>query len=190
MPGTGRDLLVLWGWLLLVSPGAGAVQIDNLQVQRAGRDYRVSFTAVLRVPLRRVWQVLTDYGHLTALAPAIEESEILRELNPAAHRVRIRERLCVLIFCKQLTQVQIFRQHSPWELEVELDPEASDFEFGQAHWRLEGGPTTTRLRFDARLRPAFWVPPVIGPWAIKRVLRKQVATVCAGLERLAARVED
>ena len=58
-------------------------------------------------------------------------------------------------------------------------------QFGQARWRLENSSGDTRLLFEARIRPAFWVPPLIGPWVIGRVLREEARSTCDGLERLA-----
>ena len=86
---------------------------------------------------------------------------------------------------KQFQQVQTMRQQSLGELTVDVDPAQSDFEFGQAEWHLNEGSGVTRLWFEARIRPAFWVPPLIGPWAIRHVLREEARSTCNGLEQLA-----
>ena len=35
------------------------------------------------------------------------------------------------------------------------------------------------------MEPDFWVPPLIGPWVIKRTMREQAITTSEGIERLA-----
>ena len=181
-----RELLVLPVCiLLLLVPAVRAAQIEQLEIEREGDDYRVSLRAVVDAPLAQVWQVLTDYARFHEVSPAIKESEILEQRDARTHQVRTRASACVLIFCKQTEQVQTMHQQALGELAVDVDPALSDFEFGQAHWTLNEASGETHLRFEAQIRPAFWVPPLIGPWAIKYVLRDEARSTCNGLERLA-----
>ncbi len=180
-----KGLLVVPVWMLIIDPGVRAAQVEHLEIERAGDDYKVSLRAVLNAPLAQVWYVLTDYARFHEVSPAIKESEILEERDARTHQVRTRASACVLIFCKETQQVQTMHQQAPGELAVEVDPAQSDFEFGQAEWQLDAGSGFTHLQFEARIRPAFWVPPLIGPWAIRHVLREEARATCDGLERLA-----
>ena len=42
------------------------------------------------------------------------------------------------------------------------------------------------MAFRAEIEPAFWVPPVIGPYLIARELRAQARTTAEAIERLGA----
>jgi hypothetical protein len=181
-----KGLLVVLVWMpIIIGPGVRAAQVEHLEIERAGDDYKVSLRAVLDAPLAQVWYVLTDYARFHEVSPAIKESEILEERDARTHLVRTRASACVLIFCKETRQVQTMRQQALGELAVNVDPAQSDFEFGQAEWHLVADAGFTRLHFEARIRPAFWVPPLIGPWAIRHVLREEARATCDGLERLA-----
>ncbi len=172
-------------WMPIFAPGVRAAQIEQLDVERTGDDYTVSLRAILDAPLDEVWRVLTDYGRFHEVSPAIKESEVLEERDPRTHLVRTRASACVLIFCKETEQVQTMHRRGRGDLEVDVDPTQSDFEFGRAAWRLDGAAGVTHLHFEARIRPSFWVPPVIGPWAIGHVLREEARWTCDGLEKLA-----
>ena len=41
------------------------------------------------------------------------------------------------------------------------------------------------MLFDAEIEPAFWVPPLIGPYLIARELRRQAQVTAESIERLA-----
>ncbi len=179
------SLFVIPVWVLCTVPGALGAQVEHLTVERSGEDYNVSLRAVLDAPLDQVWSVLTDYARFHEVSPAIKESEILEQRDAHTHRVRTRAAACVLIFCKETEQVQTMHQQAPGRLAVEVDPAHSDFEFGRARWYLEAASDVTHLQFEARIRPAVWVPPVIGPWVVQRVLHEEARATTDGLERLA-----
>lgn len=177
--------LILWSTSLLFSASTTAANIERLDVRQIGTEFSIELAAVLNAPLVRVWAALTDYSRFHELSPSVEESEVVGQVNRTTHRVRTRSRVCVLIFCKELLQVQTLEQRPMGELVIEVDPDESDFEFGYARWLLVEDQGITRVQFETRLRPAFWVPPLIGPWAIKRAMRKEAQATCSMLERLA-----
>jgi hypothetical protein len=170
---------------LLLSPAVQGADVISLEVEQEDGNYRVSMDAVLAAPMPAVWQRLTDYPQLKVLSPSVSESDVLAELGPTRHRVRTKSRLCVFIFCGDIVQVQVMTQAAVGVLQAMVEPEDSDFEQGRLEWRLMAQQGATRLMFNAELRPDFIVPPLIGPWAIKRVLREEALVVVTGLERLA-----
>jgi hypothetical protein len=52
-------------------------------------------------------------------------------------------------------------------------------------WRVTDEGSRTRLHYEATRVAAFWIPPLIGPWAIKRTLREQLESGIVSLERVA-----
>jgi len=74
------------------------------------------------------------------------------------------------------------------DLHAEVLPAQSDFSYGRADWQFRPAGTSTHLRFSAELEPAFWVPPLLGPWLVERSLREEAERTSAGIERLAAAV--
>jgi hypothetical protein len=99
--------------------------------------------------------------------------------------MRVVTRACLLWFCRTLIHVQEVREASDGALIAEVLPQASDFRYGKMVWRIlptEGG---TRLQLHGDVVPAFWVPPVIGPFYIKRKLREEALETAQAVEVLA-----
>ncbi len=127
---------------------------------------------------------LTDYNHLGRINGAIRKSRLVSS-TPGGRRVYIETRGCVLFFCKRIVQTQDISEPAPDYLVARIDPTVSDFSYGRVVWHLAPDGTGTRVRFTADLEPDFWVPPLIGPWAIKRKLLEEGRQTIAGLEKLA-----
>lgn len=168
------------------SASADPATFRGLTVSREQEAFEVRFEAVVAAPPERVFAVLTDFDRLQRLNPAIVES---RRLAPTAgNGVRVRTVLegCVAFFCRRMRRVEAVRSSDQRLIRTRILPEESDFRSGRSRWELAAITGGTRVRYRARLVPDFWVPPVIGPWAIKRTLRSGFRTLVQRLERLAA----
>lgn len=53
-------------------------------------------------------------------------------------------------------------------------------------WRLEGS-APVRVHYSARMKPQFWVPPLIGPAVIRHDVQLQLEGLSREMERRAAR---
>jgi hypothetical protein len=67
-------------------------------------------------------------------------------------------------------------------IEAVILPEFSDFRSGLARWQLTARGAATQLEFSNSFEPDFWVPPVIGPWLIKRKLVWEVTETAMYIE--------
>ncbi len=170
--------------VVLASEGQGGA-VHLVEVRHADRAYQVHIETVINAAPRVVLGLLTDYAHLTRISPAVKESEVVAAFHGRRHRVRTVVELCVWIFCRALDQVQDMQQKSDRELVATLIPEGSDFKAGWARWifRQEGG--ATRVSFTSQMEPDFLVPPLIGPWLLRRMLQREAVNTIEGLERLA-----
>jgi hypothetical protein len=65
------------------------------------------------------------------------------------------------------------------------EPAKSDFKFSRERWRLVKDGEGTLLIYDFEMEPAFWVPPVIGPYVIKRSLASGGVDAIDRIEALA-----
>ncbi len=127
--------------------------------------------------------------------------------NPDLRRVRVeptgqpdRVRLfvtvhaCVLIFCKTLHQEQIVTAKPDTDggvLRARLLPQGGSFRSGHARWRVR--PCTrdgarSCLTAHLELQPAFWVPPLIGPWILRDKMAEEARRAGIGLEHVARRL--
>jgi uncharacterized protein YndB with AHSA1/START domain len=170
---------LVWG-----AAAAGA-EFRDLAVAQSGEAFTVRFEAVVAAPPDRVFAVLTDFDRLERLNPAIVEARRLASTGGNPLRVRTVLEGCVAFFCRRMQRVEAIRSSDRRMIRTRILPEASDFRSGQSRWQLAAITGGTRLRYRARMVPDFWVPPVVGPWAIKRTLRQGLRTLVQRLERLA-----
>ena len=159
-----------------------AGEILDSSVVHDGVVYRLSITARVEAPLALVYQSITDFNNLAAINPAIEESEVLA--SQGAHRQRVRSviRVCILVFCKRVEQVQDVTLVDHRTVVAIMVPGAGDFRAGLARWELTAVGTATELHFTETFEPDFWVPPIIGPWLIEKKLVREVAETAMYIE--------
>lgn len=169
----------------LLSAAAPAGEVLSVGVEQSGDRYVVEAEAHFDAPAQRLRALLTDYEHLDRLNDAIRHSEILAASGPHRHLVRSEARVCVGPLCKDIVQIQDVDVLPGGDILATLHPEGSDFSYGRAQWQFQPDRGGTRMRFRSEIEPAFWVPPFIGPWLIKRALEAEALKSVANLERLA-----
>jgi len=173
--------------LLACACAAAAAELDSVQVARAGDTLRVALRATLDAPAQASFAVFADPARLPAINPAVERVQRLPAGRDGAPRFYTELHLCVLFYCRTLHQFQeVTSQPRPdgGALHAVLLP-GGDFRSGHAEWNFAADGARTRLQFSAELEPAFWLPPLVGPWLIERMLRDEAMRTGAGIERLA-----
>ena len=168
--------------LLLLPVAALAGDILSSSVSHEGSVYSLSVMARIDAPLDTVYRSITDFDNLAAINPAIEESQLLATPSVDTRRVRSVIRVCILMYCKRIEQVQQVTLLDDYAIEAVVLPQDSDFRNGVAHWQLTASGASTEMLFTNIFEPDFWVPPVIGPWLIKRKLIREVAETAMYIE--------
>ncbi len=140
---------------------------------------------LVHAPAIIVHRVLTDYAHIYRMNPSITESEILPSPDNETVRVRTRIEGCVFFFCKDIDRVEDVREVSPGHLQAVIVPAHSDFTSGQADWRIHPVGEDSQVVYQAEITPAFFIPPVIGDYFVKRTIAREVVTSFAKLECIA-----
>lgn len=169
MPTAGLFLAAL---LLPLAVTAGEIMKSSV-TERDG-IYDIDILARIDAPLATVHRVITDYDSLYRVNHAIVESRIVHSDSPEKHRVHTVIKACVLLFCKRVVQLQDIVQQGRERVEAFILPEASDFRYGRALWELTPDGSATDMHFTAQLEPAFWVPPLIGPWLFERQILSEL----------------
>lgn len=160
--------------LLLVPLVAGAGEILDSDVELDDGTYRITVNARIDAPPATVHRLLTDYDHLSLINRSIEESLIVQTYSPVEHRVHTVIKACILFFCRRVTQLQDITQYDDGSIKAVILPEGSDFRHGTARWELAADGQGTRMHFTAELEPAFWIPPLIGPWLFERKIVQEI----------------
>ena len=170
--------------LLLLPVVAVAGHVLDATVTHDDGYYRLAVTARIDAPPELVFRAITDYANLAALNPSIKESQVLATEDPQTHHVRSVIRVCILVFCKHVVQVQRVVQLDNRTIEAVMLPQGSDFRSGIARWQLAADGTATEMSFTETFEPDFWVPPIIGPWLIRRELVREATRTTTHIERL------
>lgn len=173
--------------LVVAAPSAGAGEVLDVAVEQFGTRYVAAIDARFDVPAERLRALLTDYPNLGLINDSIQRSEVLETISPRHHCVRTEARVCVALLCKTIVQVQDVSQLPDGDILATVRASRSDFSYGVARWQFQEEAAGTRMRFRSEIEPAFWVPPLIGPWLIRHALQAEALESVANLERLAER---
>ena len=176
-------------WMLLcLAMQAHAAQVSAVHVARSGARFLIDMHIVMDAPAPAVFRALQDYATMARYNPDLRSVRVERTATP--HRVHLftTVHLCVLVFCKTLHQEQIMAAIASPDggtLDAKLVPQGGDFKGGHGLWIVRPCPTARRATcMDVRIEllPAFWVPPVIGPWVLRRKMDEEARRTGAGLE--------
>ncbi len=178
---------VALGWLVF-APCAAAAEVRSLEVSRDGARYRVEMQVELHAAAAAAYAAFTVPANLPRINPAVRQVRVVRPRVDDQAQLYTEVRVCALLYCKTLHQLQDLR-YAPrpdgGDLHADVLPGSSDFSYGRADWQFRPAGAAARLHFSAELEPAFWVPPLIGPWLVERSLREEAQRSSAGIERLA-----
>jgi hypothetical protein len=163
---------------------AGAELRSVSVVLEEGR-YGLTSEALFGASQEDLYAVLTDYELFEKFTSAIVES---RNLEPGADgRPRFYTRMegCILFYCKNFVRNGYLLLTPKHDIVAIADPDESDFEYSRERWRLSSEGEGTLLIYEFEMEPSFWVPPVVGPYLIKRVLQKGAGRALNRIEALA-----
>jgi Polyketide cyclase / dehydrase and lipid transport len=175
------------GLILALCPLAPAVAsyLSTIEISENSGIYRVRMVMLVHAPARYVSTVLTDYKYIYRLNPSITESEILPSQRSGTVRVKTRMQGCILFFCRDVDRVEEVREVNAGHLQAVIIPDQSDFTSGSADWRIQPVGDNSRVVYEAELAPAFFIPPIIGSYFVKRTFAEAVITSFARLECIA-----
>lgn len=191
-----RALLKPLTWLMLALPfvaiQAHAAQVLDVHVDRNGPHFVIDMHITIDASPRAVFQALQDYSAMERYNPDLRAVRVEPTAVPDRVRLFTTIHACVLIFCKMMHQEQIMTARGSAQggvLNAVFVAHAGDFKEGNAQWTVAACPTArARSCMDAEieLTPAFWVPPVIGPWVIRGMMEQEAERTSVGLERMAS----
>jgi hypothetical protein len=165
-------------------PAAAADVLHTEVSHRAGR-YTVVFEFQVAADAGAVYRRLTDYDRLDRLSRVVQHSERLPPGDDGRPRVRVVLESCVLFFCRRVRKLESVTEYPETRLLAEADPAESDYRHSRVEWRIEARDGQTRVSYLSEQEPAFFVPPLIGPWIISSRIRSELALMAERLEQLA-----
>jgi hypothetical protein len=148
-----------------------AAEFEELSVTEAYGEYRLRIAALLDAPADYVHIVITDYKHAYRINPSVTKVEILPSHNDKVVRVRNQSEQWVGPFCFNIDWVGDILETVDGDIRVKTLPEPGNFESGTAIWKIRPHGERTRVLHESRLKPDFFIPPVIGDNIMKNMMR-------------------
>ena len=180
-----RRLLPAAALLCAVALPAPSADLREVTVERENDRYRLRSETWFAASKEDLYRVLTDYDLFTKITSAFVEAKNVPPGADGRPRFYTRMEGCVLMFCRSFERNGHLELDPLDEIVAVVDPLKSDFHYSRERWRLIGDDGGTLLIYDFEMEPSFWVPPVIGPYYIKRTLREGGRDAVDRIEALA-----
>lgn len=171
--GRGAWVIALWfAWV--VTAGAVEFRIDKID-----GEYVIDGTLQIPVTPAIAMAVLTDYDRMALFVPDMKESRVVsREGN----RLRI--------FQKGASRLGPFSFDYEIERAVEIDVDTirshgltGNMKKLEMETRVAATATGVAIHYRAVLVPDFWVPPLVGPRAMRAQAERQFDALAAEMKR-------
>jgi hypothetical protein len=175
--------------LLAPYPPVQAFELLMTMAERDGPAYLLRIEARFDAPPERLLAVMTDYGRLHELHPWLTESRSLGTVGPATEEVYTRLEGCILLHCRTLHRVEQIRRENGTLIATDVAGRSA-FRAGESTWRLEPEGSGTRLQYESRLVPDFWVAPILGPNMLARTVERLAVQMMAEADRRAGGDHD
>lgn len=164
---------------------AAAAEVLHTEVSHGAGRYTVVFEFQVAADAHAVRRILTDYDRLDRLSRVVQKSEQLSPGDDGRPRVRVVMHSCFLFFCQTARKLETITEFPDGRLITVADPAESDYRYSRVEWRIHAEQAQTRVTYQAEHEPAFFVPPLVGPWIIKTRIRHELELMAERLEQLA-----
>ena len=170
----------------LTAAHCSAAEIVEVQVEHEDDAYHIYFEVLLNAPRDRVVDVITDYVNMHELSDSVTRSEV-ESVTAEEVKLDLTLRPCVWLLCRNMRKTTTASINAYDAIVYNTIPEYSDFREGkeQVIVKSTAKPGQTRITYNARLVPDFFVPPLVGSWLIRRSIVKDLETSNARLEQRA-----
>jgi hypothetical protein len=163
-------------------------EIEYARASHVKGEYQVEIAAKLTGNWHDIYNVATDFEKLSRLSDIIIDSGVV-ESNSIDNSGTVRRwlitRICFPLYCFRATLVEDVQFNGSNIIKTNIVPDESDFEYGEAEWQIKPeGDENTVITFHSRFKPAFWVPPLIGPILVKRIMLNVTKQTILAMEKI------
>jgi hypothetical protein len=170
---------------LFLQLSAFAAELTDIEVGHEDGRYRLESTTIFDATQAQLYVVLTDYDQFEKFSSSFVEAENREADEQGRPQFYTRMEGCVLLFCKSYLRVGYLELKPEYDIIAIVDPEQSNFKYSRERWQLIPEGERTKLVYEFEMEPAFWVPPLVGPYVIKKALRSGGKNAVNRIEALA-----
>lgn len=166
--------------LLVVLATAQAAEV-TVRASRSGDVLQVEASAEFEGGrLDSAWQVLTDYGRFAEFVPALQTSRVIsRDGDSVVVEQKGEARL---LFLSYPIDVRLAITEKPRE-QIVSQAIAGNFREMRSTYALEARQGRLILHYSGRLEPDFYVPPLIGTYALRSNVESMFRALVDEIER-------
>jgi uncharacterized protein YndB with AHSA1/START domain len=171
----------------LLSVVSAAAELRTVEVDRDTdlNQYSLRSVTWFDASPESIYRVLADYDLFHRFTSAIVESHNMEEDEQGRPGYYTRMEGCVLMWCRSFIRIGHLTLVPNTRIVANADPEQSNFKRSRESWTLTKEGEGTLLVYEFEMVPDFWVPPVIGPFFIKRALQSGGEKAVDRIEALA-----
>lgn len=174
--------------LLLLLGAAGpacAADLRSVEIDREKGVYRMHSVVWFDADIVTVYGVFLDWDLSEQFSSVVVEARNTGSDATGDRGFYTRNRACVLFFCKSVERHGKV-EHEPHRfIRAKADPEVSDFHLSNEEWLFEEEGEGTLITYTLEMRPKFWIPPVVGPYVLKRKMKSDGTAALDRIEAIA-----
>jgi len=165
--------------------------LDSVDISETEGRYQLVADSWLDAPPAAISAVLLNFDDdaYKEISEIYQESDALGPDADGTPLVYTLVRGCVMLFCRSMGRVERLEVVTPTYIRSAVVPERSDFRFSTAEWTLTPEGEGTRVHYRMALEPNFWLPPMIGPTLLRRILLRGGVEAVERIEELAQEQE-
>ena len=170
---------------LLSSQAANAADLREIEVERADGIYMLQSVVWFDADIETVYRVVLDWDLSEQFSSVVVEARNTGSDATGDRGFYTRNEACVLFYCMSVERVGRVEHEPVAIIKAITDPEKSDFHISNETWEFEQEGDGTLIRYQLEMRPKFWIPPLIGPYVLKKKLREDGAAALNRIEAIA-----
>jgi len=175
---------LLSGLLLFLGGSlASAAELASVDTSKVKGIYFVSLSIQVDVPAAYARTILIDPERFMAINPSVNRVEYLPRRTGEYLGFRSTARSCAPFFCVTYQNVMQMRLRENQDIELQVEPAESDFEYGKIVWHIEAlSKDSSQLSFHAENKPSFWIPPLVGTAILQTQLVNDISETMRNME--------
>jgi hypothetical protein len=173
-------------FIIAVLPvSAGAATLRDITVDHVDGAFVMHSEVWFDVNIERIYGLLLDWDQSSKFSSVIVESRDLAPGPDGRARYYSLTRGCLWFFCKSFERYG-YVEHEPFKfINATVDPEKSDFEVSDESWQFREEAEGTVVTYAFKMKPKFFIPPLIGPAILKNKLKNGGIDAIERIELLA-----
>jgi len=174
--------------LLLLLGAAGpvcAADLRSVDIDRKKGVYTMHSVVWFDADIDTVYDVFLDWDLSEQFSSVVVEARNTGSDATGDRGFYTRNRACLLFFCKSVERYGSVEHEPRRFIRATTDPEVSDFHVSNEQWLFEKEGDGTLITYTLEMRPKFWIPPVIGPYVLKRKMKSDGTAALDRIEAIA-----